>query len=858
MSSSSNNNTTRVFLRVKRRRPTSKTTFHDIANSTNNFINHTSDSTLSSGPDRIQLTLPCISSSTNDEHGGGRNKKRRKMNELVKRLDSAVSLHDNNPNSNNTTDNNNKSAKELQKLDREYANLKSNNSSGGDMVQTPARRGASQNINSSFNNSKMPPQDRPSSNNLSTNNTNSTENNAVDMEDNNAVDSNDNIPAPPTKPKRTVTFRKITNLQKQLALDPCNPDIGCGNAALKVGCKEDERDLALSNSASSSRSVSNEDGEEKKSKWLRIVDVMLKEEESDGSDVNNAGDDSSMRGGEGPNAMIGSDNNKSTIPKVVIQGSGQRIRRMRPRPTDNEEEEEKKCDDSDAVNGAAANNSSGMRQKKRRKLSGKWVVEQTRNVLECDFTMESANTSSFTHHIPSNIMGLTNNNNNSMNNNNNSSMNTNNNNHGLSPETIKLIDYSLQSINNQNTGSVSPHLAFLLHDPRLEGKGKLFVDYQLGSNDNDGRGSGGRREEETEGKGRTILHMASLYGDLTSIRTLLTTYNANPTIKDSQGNTPSILARQGLNSMAYSISSPDSVARRNSYNVIEALIEGKVQSWNEKNQQKTSISSTTTTAPATSAQPTQLDEQTVQLLNYSLSSIQKQNGGSILHYISFLKSDHRLQYNTNTERAKLIVNYTYLPSHELIPEVDVRNSSHIGKGRTILHYAALYGDFVGVTTLLNDMGANPTIKDDDGNTPAMLGGYKAVVDVLKEGERRWNASVAAAASSKKDDKDDEDGEYYYEVSLTMCCINCPVSAELLTFYPLDVYRYTASKRLQKWLTIQQSRLASQSLNSYVQVLPILIQSPDLNFRLHFQKKTRIMIPYHHVVVAAAVTSKTVP
>jgi len=783
--SSTNNNTTRVFLRVKRRRPTSKTTFHDIANSTNNFINHTSatNDIVSTGPDRIQLTLPCISSSTNDdEHGGGgRNKKRRKMNELVKRMDSAVSLHDNNSNISGggadlqqNLDFNNAAAASSLELGSSSAN------SSDSLVQTPAsRRGASQNNNSSFNNNnKMPPQDKdpPFSNNLSTNNTNSTENNAEAMKDN----TDDNIPAPPTKPKRTVTFRKITNLQKQLALvDPCNPDAGLtatGTERGKVNLQNKERErreenrdlLALSsNSASSSSwSVSNEDGEEKKSKWLRIVDVMLKEE-SDGSDDNNAvgaGDeDSSMCGGEGLKNSTGG--KEGEIPKVIIKGSGQRINRMRPRPTDNEEEE-KKCED-DNEDGTAANNSSGMRQKKRRKLSGKWVVEQTRNVLECDFTMESANTSSFGNHNSTSMCGSNNNSNT------NRSMNSSNN-HGLPPETIKLIDYSLQSINNQNTGSVSPHLAFLLHDPRLDGKGKLFVDYQLGSSEGCGgeegmaSGSIGGREEETEGKGRTILHMAALYGDLTSIRTLLTDFNANPTIQDSQGNTPSILARQGLNSMAYSISSPDSVARRNCYNVIEALIEGKVQSWNEKNQQQFSIGSTTTTAVPSAAAatqpPTQLDAQTVQLLNYSLSSIQKQNGGSILHYISFLKSDNRLEYNTNTERAKLIVNHTYLPSHVLIPEVDVRNSCIVGKGRTILHYAALYGDFLGVTTLLNDMGANPTIIDDDGNTPAMLGGYKAVVDVLKEGEKRWIAST-------KDGKDDDDGEYYYEVSLTMCC-NC--------------------------------------------------------------------------------------
>ena len=764
---SPNSNTTRVFLRVKRRRPTSKTTSHDIANSSNdinNFINSSSaNDSISTGPDRIQLTLPCISSST-AEHGGGRNKKRRKMNELVQRLDSCVSLNDNNnPNSNNTTDNNNMSAEELQKFDRECANLKS--SSAGDLVQTPARRGATQN-NSSFN-INMPPQDPPFSSSANANLSNTT-NNVADMKDS-------NIPAPPTKPKRTVTFRKITNLQKQLALDPCNPDIGsgCGNAALKVGCKEDERDLALSNSSESTWSASNEDGEEKKSKWLRIVDVMLKEDESDGSDNNGAdvGNEDNSMCGEGLKNDMGK---KGDIPKVIIQGSGQRIRRMRPRPNDTEEE--KKCDDNDET---AANNSSDKRQKKRRKLSGKWVVEQTRNVLECDFNiMESANTSSFTN-LQSASMGRSNN----------SKINSmNNNNHGLSPETIKLIDYSLQSINNQNGGSVSPHLAFLLHDPRLEGKGKLFVDYQLGScrgssGGEEGMASGsiGRRaEEEREGKGRTILHMAALYGDLTSIRTLLTTFNANPILQDSQGNTPSMLARQGLNSMAYSISSPDSVARRNCYNVIEALIEGKVQSWKEKNQQQqfvtgstTSMAASTTTMAVASAatQPPQqqLDAPTVQLLNYSLSSIQKQNGGSILHYLSFLKSDHRLAYNTNTERDKLIVNHTYLPSHESIPEVDVRNSHLLneGKGRTILHYAALYGDFIGVTTLLNDMGANPTIVDDNGNTPAMLGGYKAVVDVLKEGERRWIASTAAA-SGKKDGKDEDDGEYYYEVSFTQC------------------------------------------------------------------------------------------
>jgi len=66
-------------------------------------------------------------------------------------------------------------------------------------------------------------------------------------------------------------------------------------------------------------------------------------------------------------------------------------------------------------------------------------------------------------------------------------------------------------------------------------------------------------------------------------------------------------------------------------------------------------------------------------------------------------------------------------------------------GRTVLHLAALWGDMVGVRAAL-DMGADPSILDDRGNTSADLarrGGYDEVVAALIDAEKK--------------------AEYYYEV-----------------------------------------------------------------------------------------------
>ena len=64
----------------------------------------------------------------------------------------------------------------------------------------------------------------------------------------------------------------------------------------------------------------------------------------------------------------------------------------------------------------------------------------------------------------------------------------------------------------------------------------------------------------------------------------------------------------------------------------------------------------------------------IRLLDYSylLLAVQKQNGGSVSHYLSFLiKSDPRLGYIVaNTELGKLMVNHALSRSGE-------------GKGRTI-------------------------------------------------------------------------------------------------------------------------------------------------------------------------------
>ena len=104
---SNNNNTTRVYLRVKRRRCPSPTqtassfcnnNIHINGSNKNNNKGPNTDNSVS-GPDRIQIALPYISTT----HGTTDNKRRkisdREERALIDRLDSAVSLHDTTANS---------------------------------------------------------------------------------------------------------------------------------------------------------------------------------------------------------------------------------------------------------------------------------------------------------------------------------------------------------------------------------------------------------------------------------------------------------------------------------------------------------------------------------------------------------------------------------------------------------------------------------------------------------------------------------------------------------------------------------------------------------------------------------------
>ena len=788
-----NNNTTRVYLRVKRRRCPSPTHTSSLSSCNDNIhINNCSnnnkkgpntDNSVSGGPDRIQIALPYISTTTTTTNT--KNNKRRKISDkeeraLIDRLDSAVSLHD--TTTTNTTNNN-----ATVSLFNTPARSRSLNAAG-------SHRG---NINNPYdpiitqhshcdNEMQQQQQQRDRSASFASNS-------------NNANTSNEKeTPAPPIKPKRTITFRKIHNLQKRLLLDTNHNNSSSTFATTGEGQKIRIVDVKEQSDEGSDDS----DNDDEK---INIDNTNMADD--DDSDDNDKVSEKASTPKTDNTIMMGQP--ISNIPSIaIIKGSGQRINRMRSRAS-SEEEEEKKCDDNneDEDENGGDQGEGGRRHKKRRKVS-KWIVEQSRTVLESDFIKEEGD-SSMNNNNGSFLFGGGFNNNTNCNN---TATNHNNNNshHNLPPETIRLIEYSLKAMHVQNGGSVTPHLAFLQFDPRLCGMGYLYVDYALGSfvevdggastgctnggmdfesdihDDTSNRDmndtSDGDTHVNNDGKGRTILHMAALYGDISNVRTLLNEMNATPNILDGNGNTPSMLARAGLDRLSLSpgddmdnINQAELLARRGTYNVIEALIEGKVQSImmtqnntennNNNNSSSMAATTTTTTTKVHSMTTASLDIETIRLIETSLTSLlqQQQNNdnsdsggsgsGSVSSHISFIKNDPRL----NDKNQSLVVNHALSQQGE-------------NKGRTALHLAALYGDFIGVRTLLT-MGSNPTLKDGLGNTPAMLGRYMAVVDLLVEGEKKWRKKEEGVKMMHDDTKpisgskdgNDNDEEYYYEV-----------------------------------------------------------------------------------------------
>eukprot|EP00579_Thalassiosira_antarctica_P011688 CAMPEP_0201909474 /NCGR_PEP_ID=MMETSP0903-20130614/1229_1 /ASSEMBLY_ACC=CAM_ASM_000552 /TAXON_ID=420261 /ORGANISM="Thalassiosira antarctica, Strain CCMP982" /LENGTH=847 /DNA_ID=CAMNT_0048444009 /DNA_START=6 /DNA_END=2549 /DNA_ORIENTATION=+ len=514
--------TTRVLLRVKRRRPSPTDAVTPSSGANGAEIANVG----SIAPDRIRLALAT---------DGRSSKKRRRFEQraaakkeelaLIQRLDSAVSIHHNN----------NDSVKNEEGMtDKDNA-----------VFHTPPRKSAGGNnpydpMSDMSGGRATPPPSSPAGQRTppsSSATTNATNNHTNDMQT-----PQKETPAPPTKPKRTVLFRKITDLQKRL--DPMQQLSGDvhpegSNPPLE---KNNENATAEDATAWSSK------GEEK-SKWLRIVDVVLKEEEdqvssicsnesataaADGGKNDPMGGNGGEERGSGDNATMGGGN---------ILGSGQRVRRMRPRPT---------MEDDNDPGGHG-----GGGRKKRRKLG--WVVEQSRTVLESEFwngPTATANTSS-------------------------SSTNTNHN--TLDPEVLRLIEYSLSALHQQGGGSIAPHLSFLKNDPRLQfvadtPKGRRMVNHALATTTAGFCGSTMNTNQEEGGRGRTVLHIAALWGDLSGITTALE-MGADPTIFDGHNKTPAGLAR-----MIQAKSGVYTGGCSNHYDdVVSALVEGEKRSVAEKN-----------------------------------------------------------------------------------------------------------------------------------------------------------------------------------------------------------------------------------------------------------------------------------
>jgi len=494
--------TTRVLLRVKRRRPSPTTA---AARSANNTVADNAVGAIA--PDRIKLALPCMPSAP-PPHAEGSTKKRRKLDKkeelaLIQRLDSAASIHNN----------------ELAKKDNGGATATGDNNG---MCRTPPRKSPHKNLYNPITDmmggladgQRTPPSATTINASNNTNHNNDTT----------------PTPAPPTKPKRTVMFRKITDLQKRLdaAAAPNESQNGehaaqLSSATLFSNSNPQEHDNNNNDNTSTQPTGETEwesMGEEK-SKWLRVVDVMLKEDDQVSSICSNDND--------------GAAENVSK-PEGIL-GSGQRVRRMRPRPLDIDN------NNGDTAAAGAASNSGG-RNAKRRKLG--WVVEQSRTVLESDFWNNTLNQSTAANTSSSSSSS-----------------------DKLDPEKLRLIEYSLAALHQQGGGSVAPHLSFLKNDPRLglvanTPTSKMMVNHALNGTSLAGvvSGSGSRAEE---GKGRTVIHIAALWGDLSGVRMALET-GADPTLFDAQGGTPAGLARKGGHN-----------------DVVSALIEGEKRAIDDKN-----------------------------------------------------------------------------------------------------------------------------------------------------------------------------------------------------------------------------------------------------------------------------------
>lgn len=158
------------------------------------------------------------------------------------------------------------------------------------------------------------------------------------------------------------------------------------------------------------------------------------------------------------------------------------------------------------------------------------------------------------------------------------------------------------------------------------------------------------------------------------------------------------------------------------------------------------LSATSSNAGIVSAQSVveksdHLGSEIVRLIDYSLTTLHNQGGGSVHPFLSFLKMDSRLGFVSGTANGSKMINHKFCGL-----------DGSDGKGRTVLHYAAIWGDTLGIHAAL-EMGADPTIADALGYTPSALAKLHCHQD-----------SLSALLKAEECTKKHEDGdEYYYEV-----------------------------------------------------------------------------------------------
>ena len=164
-----------------------------------------------------------------------------------------------------------------------------------------------------------------------------------------------------------------------------------------------------------------------------------------------------------------------------------------------------------------------------------------------------------------------------------------------------------------------------------------------------------------------------------------------------------------------------------------------------------------------------LDSEVVRLIELSLIALHNQGGGSIMPHLAFLKDDPRL-----LAYRRMNTGMCWMIDVALVNGVNMTGNDGAcnGKGRTVLHIAAMWGDVGGVKESMA-MGASVTAVDARGDTPSDLAkraGHDDVVTALMEGGKRERKTVNGngngddgARISDGTGNDVEEVEYYYEM-----------------------------------------------------------------------------------------------